>query len=251
MRCWEKVSVSDLSNYLAQGGTITQLAPAPIRKHNHVPAKAQLLVLLKRGAMHRDEILKHIDEATLNSGYRGIRASGIPITTRDGWYALDQADLPAKVMPLPKIQLTERQIAFAIGKYYLSSKHLVAVNNFYWTGYECDLLCVTHTLKPIEFEIKISRDDFFRDAHKAKWQRPIAAWKHYYILPDHIYSTDLLDRLPHSNSGILTIYHKGDSIYLRECKKAQANSVPAVTPQQLMNITRLIASRLWQGGLHA
>lgn len=244
-----------VEEYLANGGQITHIPPTPIQKIDMRKDKVILLdVLRTQGAKQVDELVALLQgqKKNLKNAIDAIRRKGIPIIQKDGWVALDQGDLPTRNIEVQDqrkqpIYLDEQQISFAIGKYYLNSKHLVAVNNTYWTGYECDIFAITKGLKPIEFEIKTSRADFLKDAQKAKWQRPISVWKHYYIMPHHIYSPDMVNLLPHPNSGILLLSQQDGYIYISECRKATAHKVKPINTKQMMEISRLISMRLWQG----
>ena len=47
-------------------------------------------------------------------------------------------------------------------RFHFNCKHLMIIPRCKWTGHECDILCVTKSLKIIDFEIKISRADFLQ-----------------------------------------------------------------------------------------
>lgn len=141
---------------------------------------------------------------------------------------------------------SEKQIGYALARFYFNNKHIMVVNNSYWTGYECDLLCITKSLRPIDFEIKISRSDFFADSKKDKWKSALKTWKHYFIMPDEIYSHDLLARLQNKKSGVITLIEKDGFIYLSEKKKAQSNNNAKITGSQLVDIARMVSMRLWK-----
>lgn len=242
-----------VEEFLAQGGKIQHIQAEPDQKINTTNAKQQLTALLQTGAKHIDELAEALGGYNQVKGaYLYMRKLKINIIMRNGWLALDEDDFDNKEIIIKdskkrEQKFTESQISTAIGRYYLQGKHLIAVNNFYWTGYECDIFAITKGLRPIEFEIKTSRKDFLDDAKKAKWQRPITVWKHYYIMPYHIYKADLLEALPHPNSGILLLTRIGDNIYISERKKAIANNnVKLVDAKQMVDICRLITARYWR-----
>lgn len=143
---------------------------------------------------------------------------------------------------------SEKQILQKLGSLHFKNKHLMIIPRCKWTGHECDILCVTNSLKIIDFEIKISRADFFADAKKAKWYAPTdKVWKHYYIMPDEIYTPDLIERLPDQDSGILTIYTSNDRFFIVERKKAVGKKgATKLKSEQVIDLARLVSLRLWR-----
>lgn len=168
---------------------------------------------------------------------------------------------------------SEGMIARALALQFFQRKYLCVVPNCNFTGYECDMLCVTENLRIIDVEIKISRADLKADAKKDKWwhkgfvgyapgpgggQRaeysstplewPRKVWKHYYAMPADIWRDDLVDFLPSDSSGILLL-REGNSpgridveCYRRSkpCKDAQK-----ISPEQAVNVARLASLRMW------
>lgn len=142
---------------------------------------------------------------------------------------------------------SESLIVEKIARFHFNCKHLMIIPRCKWTGHECDILCVTKSLKIIDFEIKISRSDFFADAKKSKWFQPSdKVWKHYYIMPDEIYTPDLIERMADQDSGILTVYTADDRFFIVERKKAVGKKgATKLTSSQVIDIARLVSQRLW------
>lgn len=171
---------------------------------------------------------------------------------------------------------TEQNIARALAWQFFNRKYLVVVPNCNWTGYECDLLCVTENLRVIDIEIKISRSDLKADAKKDKWWHrfgerynpekqvyergknqgrdwPPKVWKHYYALPAEIWDDGLLDCLPSKNSGVLLLsndHERSDEIRIacRRGAKAQRDAVQ-ISDASVIQIARLASLRMWDAHL--
>lgn len=143
---------------------------------------------------------------------------------------------------------------------------LLVVPRCCWTGHEADLLIVeARAMRLIDIEIKISRADLKADAAKDKWvpyrpwsrgqyvpaakrQWPSKVWKHYYAMPEAIWSDDMIQAIPDA-SGILLVtrdlrYRDGGSVTcLRRAvpdRKAQA-----IGPGDVLDIARLSSLRYW------
>lgn len=241
--------MNDVEAFLAMGGKITQLPEVNIKPFTG-NIQQELIRVLQLGDKTFEELAYLGDRATILSACRRIRTSGSPVIVYKNMISLDNPHLAAK-----KIQslqnrnhnFTEQNIIQSVGRFFLKGKYLLAVNNFYWSGFECDLFCVTNDLKPIEFEIKVSKKDFILDAKKDKWQKPITTWKHYYLMPQAIFEDEMVHQLPHSNSGILTIVESNDVIRIEQQKPAKANrNVQSLDIHTLTNIARLVSMRLWR-----
>lgn len=175
---------------------------------------------------------------------------------------------------------TERNIASALATQFFDKKYLVVVPNCSFTGYECDLLCITENLRIIDIEIKISRADLKADAKKDKWwqrdftgyteefdvvrnggvvgrrrdpvydttklQWPRKVWKHYYAMPQAIWRDELLDSLPSENSGILLLTENNGRIgfYCKRMAKPQRDA-EKIGHEAVINIARLASLRMW------
>lgn len=159
---------------------------------------------------------------------------------------------------------SERSIARALAQRTFNRKYLVVVPNCNWTGYECDILAVTENLRIIDVEIKISRADLKADAKKDKWwQRagygwehrglpPVArahppkVWKHYYALPEEIWTDDLIDKLGSPASGVLLLSEDDRGLQIRCRRPAKpCRDADKLTPTAAVNIARLASLRMW------
>lgn len=179
------------------------------------------------------------------------------------------------------IEYTENNIAAALAMQFFNKKHLVVVPNCNWTGYECDLLTVTNDLRIIDVEIKISRPDFKADAKKDKWidrqfkgyapetkvydgdgrlkmvRRPALydetrrvwppkVWKHYYVMPEEIWTPELLQAAGSEASGILLLSEYRGGIRVRTERPAKANrAAEKLSPSAAIDIARLASLRMW------
>lgn len=178
------------------------------------------------------------------------------------------------------MQWSERLIAreLALG---LFARKLLVVDRCNWTGHECDLLCVTTDLRIVDVEIKISRSDLKADAKKDKWWRrkfigygpreevfngegrlvrvtrpslydekslshPPKVWKHYYALPEEIWTDCLFEALPSPASGVVTLSEEKGRIRHRVVRRATpARDASRITPSQAVDIARLANLRMW------
>ncbi|VFR81104.1 hypothetical protein RAN3_2520 [plant metagenome] len=186
---------------------------------------------------------------------------------------------------------SESNIARALALQFFNRKYLCVLPNCNWTGHECDLLAVTENLRIIDVEIKISRADLKADAKKEKWwhrehigywpevtemrhharldklmvhsvQRrarykstpkdwPSKVWKHYYALPKAIWTPDLLDALPNTNSGILLLEggrppRSSGFVDITCLRRATPNrDAKQIGPAAAVDIARLASLRMW------
>lgn len=164
---------------------------------------------------------------------------------------------------------TEARIASMLANGLLNGRSALVVPNCGWTGSECDLLVVEPgKLRIIDVEIKISRADLRADLKKDKWWKsrpwsrknlrsdgsierdrrewPEKVWKHYYALPETIWTDALLDSVP-ANSGILLLQErKGNrlSFWMRRRAKPNSDAKP-ITPADAVDIARLASLRMW------
>lgn len=163
---------------------------------------------------------------------------------------------------------TEKNIAAHLARFTFNRKCLVVLPNCLWTGYECDLLAVTRDLRIIDVEVKISRADFRADAAKDKWfhswnwredgpydetkrkarEWPRRVWKHYYCLPEAIWTPALLDSAPPA-SGILLIREReakhGGSYIRCERMAKPCRDAEKITAADAIDIARLASLRMW------
>lgn len=152
---------------------------------------------------------------------------------------------------------------------------LVVVDNCMWPGSECDLLCVTKSLRVIDIEIKVSRADLKADRGKDKWhtylsweqQRvlkgqlerqptraecqvpcewPRNVWKHYYAVAAPIWQDALLAHCGPS-SGVFTV-ELGERGFARLDVKRRAKpnrDSKVLSPADVIAIARLASLRMW------
>lgn len=161
---------------------------------------------------------------------------------------------------------TEQNIGAHLARVIFNHKCVVVVPNCMWPGAECDILAVTMNLRIIDVEVKISRADFRADAKKQKWFEswsyandgpwekhvprprpwPRKVWKHYYCLPESIWTPALLESAP-PVSGILLIREREDgNHYIRVERMAKPNrDADRLTPEDAIDIARLASLRMW------
>lgn len=157
---------------------------------------------------------------------------------------------------------TAREIARSLAFQVFNHKHLIVVPNTYWPGSETDLLLVRVDLRLMDIEIKISRGDLRADAKKDKWfdmpvtwrdQRPKTPrthprriWKHYYCLPQTIW-TDELEKDIQPTSGIILMRDHNDrpGCWLRRQAKP-AKDAERITAEELADIARMQSHRMWE-----
>lgn len=169
------------------------------------------------------------------------------------------------------VKWSEREIARALYNRVFHGKHLVVIPNCGWTGAECDLLVVRNDLRLMDIEIKISRADLKADAKKDKWVKrwewrvdepwiphdlrpkpvplthPEKIWKHYYALPESIWTPELVDCI-NPCSGILLI---SDRMRVRAGMRIERHAKPnkdagTISMEALCHISRLCTVRMWQ-----
>ena len=137
---------------------------------------------------------------------------------------------------------------------------------------------VTHDLRVIDVEVKISRADFKADAKKDKWWRrpenwhfhdgtsryasmrldgppapnlprewPKKVWKHYFAMPEEIWTPDLVQYLPSQHCGVLLCRDLGHYVGVSSVRRATPNrDADKVTPAQVLDIARLANLRMWE-----
>jgi hypothetical protein len=159
---------------------------------------------------------------------------------------------------------TEGKIGRVLARNTFASD-LCVLPNCTWTGDEIDLLVVTMARRIIDVEIKISRADLKADKNKGKWWHqdwsgppgsgrppkiprpwPTKVWKHYYAMPEEIWTEALLEHIQ-PVSGVLLVYGKKfGSEHVRCVKRAKpCKDVAVLTDQQVVRIARLASLRMW------
>lgn len=148
-----------------------------------------------------------------------------------------------------------------------NNKGLLIVPETYWTGNECDLLVVMKDLRIVDVEIKTSRSDFRRDAAKDKWfhswdwrtdgpwapgakkrprQWPRRVWKHYFAMPESIWTAELETALPSPASGVILLRERNGVVTWRCQRKATPNKESEkISAEDAIDIARLAGLRMW------
>lgn len=167
---------------------------------------------------------------------------------------------------------SERTIGRAVSRQLFANSSVVMVPNCSWTGYECDILVVEKNLRIIDIEVKISRADLKADLKKDKWWRrsgamywhhegppapdlirpwPKQVWKHYYAMPQSIWTPELVDYIP-PNSGVLLLTERSDAYSVSgplvikvERAAKPCRDADKLSPACVMDIARLANLRLW------
>lgn len=157
---------------------------------------------------------------------------------------------------------TERTIGRCIARQVLASKCVVLVPNCTWTGHECDVLAVTADLRLIDVEVKISRADLKADADKQKWwqgrgwhyrgtpgvrlSHPPKVWKHYYAMPETVWSADLAASLGSPDSGVLLLKWRHNAPYITCERRAKpSRTAERLSAADAVDIARLANLRMW------
>lgn len=161
----------------------------------------------------------------------------------------------------------------ALGTQIFNRGSLLVMPNTWWTGAEIDLLVVTMNRRVIDCEIKISRADLKADAKKTKWYHawdwksdqkwypgakgkprewPAKVWKHYYVLPQDIWTDSLLESI-NPNSGVLLLdewitregrIDLGLRVNVARNAKADRNA-DKISAEDALDIARLSNMRMW------
>ena len=162
---------------------------------------------------------------------------------------------------------TEREIGRNLYWNTFKGKHLVVVPNCHFPGSECDMLIVRNDLRLMEVEIKISRADLKADQHKDKWlkewdyqtmgwpapkrelreriEHPVKIWKHYYAVPEGIWTDDLYAEIS-PKSGVIVLRDKLYMPWLRIKRQAKPNSAAQpITANDLMKVSQSLSHRMW------
>jgi hypothetical protein len=158
---------------------------------------------------------------------------------------------------------TAREIARSLTYQVFNHRHLIVVPNTYWPGSETDLLLVRTDLRLMDVEIKISRSDLKADAKKEKWfdmasawpmgtSRPVTPrthprriWKHYYALPQSIWTDELLTVIqPASGIIIMTDHKTHPGCYLKRQAKPSKDA-ERISAEDLADIARMQSGRMW------
>lgn len=164
---------------------------------------------------------------------------------------------------------SESRIARALVHSQLFQRKLLIVPRCHFAGAEADLLAVhTPSLRLIDIEIKISRQDLLADPKKDKWwsrkgwdlktgdwkhqtQRewPPKIWKHYYAMPAPIWragKATLEPKLPPASGVILLGPDSRGVLIAWLARRAKPNpKAPPIQPVDVMDLARLAGLRMW------
>lgn len=175
-----------------------------------------------------------------------------------------------KRVKLQEAVWTADQITRAVIHSQFFQRKLLVVPRCTWPGHECDLLAVhAPSLRILDLEIKISRQDLLADPKKDKWweghfpvydkelrqyvqkprvrlEWPPNVWKHYYVMPDAVWrSGDLGGQLP-AKSGVIIFRRNGSGLFAWVAKHAQPNKkAQPIQPADVMDLARLAGLRMW------
>ncbi len=231
--------MKELEAFLAAGGTITVLPEVTPIIFKGSSARDELVRQLQLGDKSIEDLLPIFgDERTIINAYKAVQRKATIFKNGD-WFSLVA---PPNTNQVIERTYNEAKISHLIANFMLKN-HIVLANNVHWTGYECDLLAITPSFKAIEFEIKTSRKDFLRDVSKDKWQKSLSVHKHYYVITENAYSSDLLDKRPCQKSGIVILK---DDNRLETIVKAQIINPNHMKKQEFFNVMRLINNRHWR-----
>lgn len=163
----------------------------------------------------------------------------------------------------------ERIIATAIARQIFQRRCVLLVDNCQWAGAEADVLAVTHDLRLIDVEIKISRADLKADASKDKWWHrgfgsfvdgkwvkppptaklwPHRIWKHYYAMPEEIWKPELMDAIHSPMSGVILLREqRGGAVAVAGVMRRAKPDKDAkrISAEDVLDIARLSNLRLW------
>lgn len=159
------------------------------------------------------------------------------------------------------VKWSEARIGALLAYQLFNGRSVLVVPNCKWTGYECDMLVVTQSLRIIDVEIKISRADLKADAKKDKWWKlrpwsrrhkprerrewPEKVWKHYYAMPESIYTPDLLAHIP-AASGVLLLREKHQRGHISVARRCKPNrDAQPIGAADAVDLARLASLRMW------
>lgn len=157
--------------------------------------------------------------------------------------------------------LTEKHMQVILTHWILMDrKHRSVAPNIQfipYTKWESDLVSISHSDYAFEYEIKIDRWDFIKDAKKAKMAHYrllknsfIPFRKFYYAVPEGMVS---VDEVP-SFAGLIYVSQHGNSnkplnAVVKVVKQAPNRKVSKVTQKQISQLNRSLAWKLHNGWL--
>lgn len=237
-----------VTQWLEDGNIITELPEQPPQKYLTGSLKMHLIAQLQSGDKTHAELKAYFgNENEVRKAYQSANFGGCPVYKDNGVYSLEPFEekvIDISIDDTPK-SMTEKQIVEILGKWYFKNA-LVELNNYFWTGFECDILAISKSLRPIEIEIKVSQADFLKDRKKDKWDKKLPMWKHYYLMPENIYHNRMIAKLPHPECGILTLAEVDGKYLVRTQKPAGVISDIKISIGTIIDIVRILNQRYWR-----
>lgn len=174
-------------------------------------------------------------------------------------------------VPLLELELpwSEARVAKALVHSQLFQRKIIIVPRCHWAGAEADLLAVHGpSMRLIDVEIKISRQDLLADPKKDKWwsrkgwdlgrgtwaqermrEWPPKVWKHYYAMPAEIWRKGrvaLEPKLPQASGVILLGPGSDGQLLAWVARRAKANKkAEPIKPADVLDLARLAGLRMW------
>lgn len=140
------------------------------------------------------------------------------------------------------------EIEIAVAKMFGYRGNVIVPNVIYGAGlHECDLLVINKNNYATEVEIKVSKQDLKADFKKKHGHQNIKIKHLYYAIPDYLLQ-DAISLIPHTHAGIIvcTRYPSNPGVYAKIHRKAlRFGEFRAMTHQEVANIGRLAAIRMW------
>lgn len=136
--------------------------------------------------------------------------------------------------------MTTPEMEIALSRYFNPRRNLI-VPNISWGmfNHECDLLVVTKAGYAYEIEIKVSKADLIKDAHKRHNHQSKKISQLYFAIPEKLLKHT--EYIP-ERAGIITVHEGGFCHLLRQAQKAHAYKF---TPEERFNVARLATMRIW------
>lgn len=116
--------------------------------------------------------------------------------------------------------MTEKTIIDKLSRWVDSKKYPFQLCNAFIYGWESDYWAMTSHGETREFEIKISRADYFNDAKKEKHNSDKGANYFYYVVPKDMIKTDEVD----SKYGLIYIWETGHVSVAKKPRRLNSNS---------------------------
>jgi hypothetical protein len=137
-----------------------------------------------------------------------------------------------------------QEIEIAVSKYFGTLRNLIVPNVSWGIGiHECDLLVLTASNYAYEVEIKISKADLIRDAHKRHQHRDYLnrIRQMWFAVPQKLYP--VISLIP-ITSGVLVVDTEDGKVI--EARAATVNTnARKFTDEERYKVARLGALRIW------